>query len=401
MNDEKNRYGRILRTFILGFIVLTTVTMVGCKKEEVKAAPAPVEVNAIKIEPQTVPVATTFVAQVESSHRVDIVARVNGFLDKILYTEGSVVRRGQPMFLMDQKPYQAQVDSAKASLEKSKAQLWIAQSNFDRIKPLVELDAASKSDLDNAIGAVKSAESAIHQSQAHLDQAELNLSYTLIKSPVAGVSGEAEVREGAYLTAGLGGYLSYVATVDPIWVDFSVSQNQLAKSRMQVEAGTLIAPPDNEYTIELELSKGNPYSHPGKVSFVDPSFNRETGTFLVRAELPNPDGILQPGMFVTAILSGLQRPNALLVPQRAVQKTSESHVVFVVTSKGTAEPRAVIVGAWVGNDWIIKEGLRPGETVITNGFQRLAAGMPVKVVTTELKSDEDQTTKTSAPAATK
>ncbi len=394
MNHDKTLYDRLPGVLTLSVVVLVAINMVACKKEEVKAPPAPVEVNAIKIEPQTVPVATTFVAQVESSHRVDIVARVNGFLDKILYTEGSVVKRGQPMFLMDQKPYQAQVEAAKASLEKSKAQLWIAQSNFDRIKPLVDLDAASKSDLDNAIGAVKSAESATHQSRAHLEQAELNLSYTLIKSPVTGVSGEAEVREGAYLTAGLGGYLSYVANVDPVWVDFSVSQNQLAKSRAAVAAGTIIAPPDNEYTVEIELSKGNPYPHLGKVNFVDPSFNQKTGTFLVRAEIPNPEGILQPGMFVTAILTGLQRPNALVVPQRAVQKTSESHVVFVVSSKGTAEARSVVVGAWVGTDWVIEKGLKPGETIITDGFQRLAPGMPVKVVTAALNIDP------AAPAAT-
>ena len=401
MNYKKSRYDRLLGVLTLSLIVLTTLNIAGCQKEDVKIAPAPVEVNAVKIVPRTVPVETTFVAQAGSSHRVEIVARVNGFLDKILYQEGSVVKRGQKMFLMDQKPYKVQVAAAEAALEKNKAQLWIAQSNLNRIKPLVELDAASKSDLDNAIGAVKSAESSVHQSRANLEQAELDLSYTVIKSPVDGVSGESLVREGAYLTAGLGGHLSYVASVDPIWVDFSVSQNQLAKGRAQAKAGEVIPPPNNEYTITLELSEGNTYPNRGKLNFVDPSFNQDTGTFLVRAELPNPDGVLQPGMFVKAIVSGSKRPNALVVPQRAVQKTSNSHVVFIVNSQGTVEPRAVIVGAWVGKDWIIKKGLRPGETVITDGFQRLAAGMPVKVVTTELKSDEDQASKTSAPAATK
>lgn len=401
MSHEKSIYGRILGGLTLSFILLITLNITGCKKEEVKAPPAPVEVNAIKIEPRTIPVETSFVAQAESSHRVDIVARVNGFLDKILYQEGSVVKRGQKMFLMDQKPYRAQVAASQAAMEKNEAQLWIAQSNLNRIKPLVELDAASKSDLDNAIGAVKSAEAAVHQAQAQLEQAELNLSYTVIRSPVDGVSGESLAREGAYLTAGLGGHLSYVAHVDPIWVDFSVSQNQLAKGRAQAAAGEIIPPPNKEYTVTLELSEGDTYSHTGKVSFVDPSFNQDTGTFLVRAELPNPEGRLQPGMFVKAILSGMKRPNTLLVPQRAVQKTSDSHVVFVVNSKGAAEPRSVIVGAWVGNDWVIKKGLKPGEMIITDGFQRLAPGMPVKVVAAALDTDKDQSTKTAAPAATK
>ncbi|MCK5825663.1 MAG: efflux RND transporter periplasmic adaptor subunit [Desulfuromusa sp.] len=401
MSHEKPIYVRILGGLTLSFILLITLNIVGCKKEEVKAPPVPVEVNAIKIEPRTIPVETSFVAQAESSHRVEIVARVNGFLDKILYTEGSVVKQGQKMFLMDQKPYKAQVEAAQAALEKNKAQLWIAQSNLDRIKPLVELDAASKSDLDNAIGAVKSAEAAVHQARAHLDQAELDLSYTVIRSPVDGVSGESLAREGAYLTAGLGGNLSYVAHVDPIWVDFSVSQNQLAKVRVQAAAGEVIPPPNKEYTVSLELSEGDTYSHTGKVSFVDPSFNQDTGTFLVRAELPNPEGRLQPGMFVKAILSGMKRPNALLVPQRAVQKTSDSHVVFVVNSKGAAEPRSVTVGAWVGNDWVIEKGLNPGEMIITDGFQRLAAGMPVKVVTAALNTDKNQSTETAVPADTK
>ncbi len=401
MNHKNSFCGRIFTLLALAFIALMTVNLAGCKKEEVKPPPAPVEVNAIKVEPQTVPVDTTFVAQVESSHRVNIVARVNGFLEKILYQEGSVVKRGQKMFLMDQKPYQAQVDAAKSALEKNQARLWIAQSNLNRIKPLVELDAASKSDLDDAIGSVKSAEAAVHQAQAHLEQAELNLSYTVIRSPVDGVSGESLVREGAYLTAGSGGHLSYVAHIDPIWVDFSVSQNQLAKGRAQAAAGEVIPPPNREYTVTLQLSEGDTYSHTGKVSFVDPSFNQDTGTFLVRAVLPNPEGRLQPGMFVKAILSGMKRPNALLVPQRAVQKTSESHVVYVVNSKGTAEPRSVTVGAWVGKDWIIENGLNPGETVVTNGFQRLAPGTPVKVVAAAMDTDKDQSTKTAAPAATK
>ena len=395
MNHDKTLYDRLPGILTLSIVVLVVMNLVACKKEEVKAPPAPTEVNAVKIEPQTVPVEVTFVAQVESSHQVEIVARVNGFLDKILYREGAVVKEGQTMFLMDQKPYKTQVVAARAALANTEAQLWTAQSNLNRIKPLVELDAASKSDLDNAIGAVKSAEAAVHQSQASVDQAELNLSYTVIKSPVTGVSGEALAREGAYLTAGLGGHLSYVAQVDPVWVNFSVSQNQLAKSRAEIAAGNLIPPPDQEYKVEIELSAGDHYPHTGKVNFVAPTFNRKTGTFLVRAELPNPEGILQPGMFVKAVLTGLQRPNALVVPQRAVQKTSESHVVFLVSSKGTAEARSVVVGAWVGTDWVIEKGLKPGETIITDGFQRLAPGMPVKVVTAALNTDP------AAPAATR
>lgn len=385
----------------LSLIVLTALILTACGKEEVKAPPVPVEVPAVKVESETVPVTVSFVAQVESSHQVEIMARVNGFLEKILYREGEVVQQGQTLFLMDQKPFIAQVEAARGSLTNTKAQLWTAQANLNRIKPLAELDAASKSDLDNATGSVKSAKAAVHSAQAQLDNAELNLGYTVIKAPVTGVTGEALVREGAYLTAGSGGHLSYVAQVDPVWVNFSISQNQLAASKQQQAAGTLIPAPNHEYHVELELADGNKYPHSGKLSFVDPSFNTDTGTFLARAELPNPEAKLQPGMFVKATLTGATRPNALVVPQRAVQQTANGHVVYVVSSQGTAEIRPVIVGDWVEQDWIITKGLNSGEQVITDGFQRLAPGAPVKVVAAASPEKETQTTEAALPAAKK
>jgi membrane fusion protein (multidrug efflux system) len=401
MNQKTALFGHLSVSLTLGLFVITALTLTACKKEEVTAPPVPVEVNAIKVEPQTVPVKTSFVAQVESSHQVEIVARVNGFLEKILYQEGDVVKQGQILFMMDQKPFIAQVEAARGALENTQAQLWTAQANLNRIKPLAELDAASKSDLDNAIGSVKSAQAAVHSAEARLDETELNLSYTEIKAPVTGVTGQALVREGTYLTAGPGGHLSYVAQIDPIWINFSVSQNQLAASRQQEAAGLMVPPPNREYHVDLELSDGEKYPYSGKLSFVDPSFNTDTGTFLVRAELPNPEAKLQPGMFVEAIASGSTRPNALVVPQRAVQQSSNGHVVFVVSSQGTAEVRPVIVGAWVGQDWIIENGLKPGEQVITDGFQRLAPGAPIKVTDAKLAPEKSEPTKTAAPAAKK
>jgi len=401
MNQEKNHFYHLPVRVTLGFLALTALTLTACGKEEVKAPPAPVAVQAVKVESQTVPVTVSFVAQVESSHQVEIMARVNGFLEKILYREGDVVKQGQTLFLMDKKPFVAQVEAARGALANTQAQLWTAQANLNRIKPLVELDAASKSDLDNAIGSAQSAEAAVHSARARLDEAELNLSYTVIKAPVTGVTGQALVREGTYLTAGPGGHLSYVAQLDPIWVNFSISQNLLDASRMQQAAGLLIPAPNHEYHVDIELAEGNKYPYSGKLSFVDPSFNSDTGTFLVRAELPNPEGKLQPGMFVKATMTGATRPNALVVPQRAVQQTANGHVVYVVSSQGTAEIRPVVVGDWLEQDWIITKGLNPADQVITDGFQRLAPGAPVKVVAAAPPAEETQTTETAVPAAKK
>ncbi len=369
-----------LWTLVLGCLALMTLALTACEKEqEAPPPPLPAEVNAITVTPKTIPFQVSFVAQVESAHQVEIVTRVNGFLEKILYREGEVVKTGQEMFLMDQKPFIAQVDAMRGALANNKAQLWTAQANLKRVKPLAKLDAASKSDLDNAIGAVQSAKAAVDQAKARLDQAELDLGYTVIKSPVTGVSGDSKIREGAYLSVGAGGDLSYVAQLDPIWVNFSVSQNQLAQNLKEVKTGRLTPPPDHEYTVEVFLSDDSRYPHVGKVSFIDPTFNSETGTFLIKAQLANPDGVLRPGMFVKAILGGAKRPNALIVPQRAVQQTSNGHVVWVVGKDGKAEMRPVIVGTWVGNDWVIEKGLQADEQVVTEGFMRLAPGMEVKV----------------------
>lgn len=385
----EREFSKLTRTIcLLLCTALVSLGAIGCEKEEPPPPVPPAEVHAITVKPQTVPVSASFVAQIESAHQVDIVARVNGFLEKILYEEGEVVKEGQDMFLIDQKPFLAQVESAKGALENNQAQLWTAEVNLERIQPLVQLDAASKSDLDQAIGAVKSARAAVHQAEANLKQATLDLSYTEIKSPVTGVSGEAEVREGTYLSIGPGGYLTYVALLDPIWVNFSISQNQVSNFDQDVEAGRIIPPPNDEFTIQLYLSDNSKYPHTGKLSFVDPTFNPDTGTFLIRAELPNPDTALRPGMFVKAELHGAKRANALVVPQRAVQQTSNGHVVFLVNKEGTAEVRPVIVGPWTGDDWIIDNGLTEGEVVITDGFMRLAPGMPVKVLAADARKPD-------------
>lgn len=396
MSMERLHCDRNFRLLTLGCVALVILTFSACeKKKEVKPTPLPTEVNVVTVTPKTIPLEASYVARVESAHQVEIVARVNGFLEEILYKEGDVVNQGQKMFRMDQKPFIAQIEAASGALRKNKAQLWTAEANLNRVRPLAELDAASKSDLDNAIGAVQSAEAAVYQAKARLEEAELNLGYTVIKSPVTGVSGEAKARAGSYLSVGPGGDLSYVSLLDPIWVTFSVSQNELTKYRHEVDAGRVILPTNHEYTIKVYLSDGSHYPHTGLVNFVDPTFSTETGTFLMKAELANPDSILRPGMFVRAVLQGALRPNALTVPLRAVQQTSNGHVVFVV-SNGTTEIRPVIVGEWLDQDWVIEKGLNKNEKVITDGFMRLASGMPVKIVTTPVAKPEE--TKPSQPA---
>ena len=363
-------------------MVASVALMCGCStKEPAKPPLAATEVVAVTVEPKTVPATFPFVAQIQSSHQVDVMSPVSGFLEKISYKEGDAVRKGQVLFQIDRKPFQAQVNSVKGELESRKAQLWTAKASLDRIRPLADQNAASKSDLDTAIGNFKSAEAGLQQAKANLEKAQLDLNYTTIRSAVNGVAGQSLMRQGAYIAAGSSSAkLTYVAKLDPAWVDFSVSQNDQDRLHQEVQKGQLLPPKDSRFTVELELANGVRYPTTGVVNFADPSFSKETGTFLVRAVISNPKGELRPGMYVKAHLKGAQRPNALVVPQKAVQQSPNGHVVFLVDNKGLAEVRPVTVGDWLGNDWIISQGLKPGDRIIVEGFMKLAPGMPVKVV---------------------
>lgn len=385
--------------FLLCIFSMTTITVIACGGGEKQQIPPPaVEVVAITVQPRTLPLSVPFVAQIQSSHQVDVMARVSGFLEKICYYEGRPVRAGQILFQIDKKPFEAAVDAAKAEVAIRDSQLWTARASFNRIKPLADQNAASKSDLDNAIGAVKSAEAGLQQAKANLYKANLDLGYTTVTSPVAGVAGQAKIREGGYIAAGSSSAtLTYVAKLDPAWVDFSISQNEQSDALMEVAAGRLVEPKGNRYTIALELADGSRYPHIGVVNFSEPSFNKDTGTFLVRAEIPNPQGDLRPGMFVKAYLTGAMRPNALAVPQKAVQQTANGHIIYIVSARGEAEVRPVTVGEWAGSDWIIKTGLKAGEKVIVDGFLKLTPGMPVKAISPE----QQKTAEMDLPAAGK
>jgi membrane fusion protein, multidrug efflux system len=356
--------------------------LVGCSKEAPPPQrPAPV-VSVLEIKPQTIPVTPTFVAQTESSQQVDIVARVSGFLDKIAYQEGDLVKEGQVLFQLDPKPFEAQLEAAKGELQAQEARLFTARATLNRVKPLAAQNALSQSDLDRATGEFEAATAAVYAAQAKVKEADLNLGYTTIRSPVTGVASRSIPRQGAYLNSiSPDAKLTYVAALDPIWVNFSVSQNQVAKTRNESAKGLIVIPKDQAYEVELVLPDGTPYPERGRISFADPSFSPDTGSFLVRAVLPNPKTQLRPGMFVTALLHGMKRPNAIVVPQLAVQQGSNGHLVYVVKEDGTAEVRPVVVGDYYGEkDIVILNGLHAGDRVVVEGVLRVVPGQPVKIV---------------------
>jgi membrane fusion protein, multidrug efflux system len=360
-------------------LLIVSMLLAGCGPAPEPAPRAPVEVRVQSVQPRTLPVITSRVAQTESSRQVEVVARVSGFLEHIAYREGGLVREGEVMFEMDKRPFQAELEMAQGELQASEARLETAIANLDRTRPLAAADALSQSDLDRAVGDFKAAEAAVFSARAAIKRAELNLAYATIRSPVKGMAGEAAQREGAFLNSqGQSANLAYVAQLDPIWVNFSVSQNEAVRRDERMRSGLYVPPPEDRYEVEIVLGNGRVFPHTGLLDFADPSYDSRTGTFTVRAVVANPDLLLRPGMFVTALLKGATRPGAIAVPQRAVQKSPEGHIVWLVNAEGAAERRPVIVGDWIGDDWIIEQGLRGGETLIVEGFQRLGPGLPVK-----------------------
>jgi len=376
---------------------LVAAALAAACSEEAPPPPRPApQVTVITATPKTIPYVTTFVAQTESSRQVDIVARVSGYLDRIAYREGELVKEGQLLFQLDRKPFLAQLDAAKGELLAQRARFETAKSNLDRIKPLAAQDAVSKADLDRAQGEYDSASAAVFAAQAKMKEHELNLGYTTIRAPVTGLASRATQRQGAYINAVTeGAKLTYVAALTPMWVNFSVSQNQMAKIRDLIAKKLLVPPPDNKFEVELVMSDGSAYPQKGKIDFADPSFSQETGSFLVRAELPNPDAALRPGMFVTARVLGATQPDAIVVPQLAVQQGSNGHLVYVVKQDGSAELRPVVVGDYAGDkDIVIQSGLRGGDRVVVEGALKVVPGQPVQVV-------EPGAQKAAAPGAAK
>ncbi len=371
--SEKLRRAALLSS-LCGFALLAA-----CGKPPPKLPPPPLEVSVITVQPHDVEVSREYVAQTQSSQAVNIQARVSGWLDKRVYTEGSVVKAGQVLFRMDPKPFQAQLDAAQASLQRSQAAMQVAKQNLDRTKPLAAKNALSQKDLDDAQGQYEQAAAVVEQSKAQVTSAQLDLSYTVIRSPVNGISSYAAVADGTYLSP-QNSQLTTVSVLTPMWVNFSLSENEFLRIRNDVRDGRLRLPGDMNMTVEVVQPDGSIFPFSGKITFADPSYNPQTGTFLIRATVSNPKGVLRPNQYVRARLKGAVRPNAILVPQRAVQQGAKGHFAWLINAQGKAEQRPLLVGDWYGDSWFVNEGLQPGDRLVVDGGQRLSAGAQAIIV---------------------
>ena len=388
--DKNNRQCKSA-TALLSFILLS-FALGGCSEDAGEAGGSAPAVTVIKIETMDTPVAFEFVGKTASSRRVEIRSRVEGFLDKREYLEGSMVEAGQVLFVMDKKPFEAQLQAAEAELAQQQARKETALINLNRVRPLAKKKAVAEKELDDARGLFREAAAAVEQAGARVIQAELDLGYCTITTPVSGLSSFAVMREGAFVGMGES-LLTYVAQLDPMWVEFSVSENQILRHIDSVKQGIFRNPVDQNFVVEIVLADGSVYPHTGKITFTDASLSEATGTFLIRAEVDNPDNELRPGQFVRARLKGGVRPDAILVPQQAVQQGAKGSFVWVVDDAGTAEFRPVTVGPWHDKDWFIDTGLAAGDTVVVSGALRLRAGVPVRITEAAGQAPANDSTK--------
>ncbi len=362
--------------------VLGLLAFAGCGRNQPvpSAAPQAVPAVVVTVAASEVPSVIEFVGETESSQEVEIRARVEGFLETIAYREGQLVEKGTVLFQMDRKPFEAALSAARAELQAQQARLSTAAANLERVGPLAAEDALSQKDLDDAQGSRDAALAAVEGARSRVQQAEINMSYTTIRSPVTGVTSFARKQPGSFIAPGPDSLLTYVAALDPMRVNFSVSENEQLRFTRLVTEGKLQAPPERRYTVKVVLGDGTIVPATGQVTFGDASFSKETGTFLVRAELPNKDGTLRPGQFVRVLLGGATWIDAIQLPQRAVMQGPQGNFVWVVDAESKAQFRPVTVGPLTADQWLIAEGLKPGERVVVDGGIKLAPGVPVRPV---------------------
>jgi len=338
----------------------------------------PPEVSVVEVKPQTLPVTYEYVGQAQGSREVEVRARVTGILLKRNFKEGAAVARGQSLFTIDPIPFQLALERAQAEVAAADARLDQAKRNTARLRPLAEAKAASQKDLDDAVAAERVADADLKLSRARASEARLNLEWTRVEAPISGLTSRAARSEGA-LVSGPDVLLTTLTQTDPIWVSFGIPDREHLALRKAVDSGQLRLPKNGGFEVTVKLADGSEFERKGRLDFSDVRVNPATGTTDTRAELPNPRNQLKPGQFVRVVLSGAQRPDAILVPQKAVLEGPQGKFVYIVNAESKVDIRPVQVGEWRGEDWIIQSGLKPGDKVIVAPLLKIGPGAPVKI----------------------
>lgn len=345
----------------------------GAKQQKSAAAfPPPVVIVAPAVQ-KSVPIFRQYVGQTAAVNTVEIRSQVEGFLEKIAFAEGSTVQKGQLLFLIDPREYEAAVKKAEAALDQSKAALTKAKQDVARYTPLVRQHALPQEQLDTAVAAAQEGEANVEAAKAQLAQAELNLGYTKIRAPLTGRISRAQMKVGALVQPG-SSLLATIYSINPVYVNFSVSEGTYLQFHRRAAHGRL----GNFPPIQIILGDNSTYHYKGRIDMVSPQVDPATGTLGMRAEVPNPSGFLRPGLFVRVRMKVEEKPNALTVPAEAVQEVQGVQSVLVVNDQNKVEFHTVSAGDVVNNMRLIESGLQPGARVIVQGLQKVRPGMQVK-----------------------
>ena len=374
------------RAAVISLSLIAALGLAACsdKKEDQQKAQAaaqakPPEVGVVTVELQNVPLISELPGRLEASRIAQVRARAAGIVQKRLFQEGSDVKAGQALFQIDNTPYKANLQSAQATLAQAEANLAQAAATARRYKPLVEANAISKQEYDTAIANEKAALAQVAAGKAAVTNANVNLGYASVTAPISGRIGRALVTEGALVGQGDATQLATIQQVNPLYVNVTQSASDIMRMREAVTSGKLAKVGENGVKIHVHLDDGKEYPLPGKLLFTDLSVDPSTGQVSVRAELPNPEGILLPGTYVRVRLEQAQVDNAALIPQQAVTRNEKGNFVMVVAEDGSVAPRPVQISQSQGTNWIVTSGLKTGEKIMVDGL--IKVGMGAKKVT--------------------
>ena len=372
------RFGMTLLAGIIGCSALT-----GCKDEksaaQAPAAPA-VEVAVEAVKPQKVVYTTELAGRTSAFQISEVRPQVSGILQKRLFREGGDVKAGDVLYQIDPATYQANLDSAKANLARAEANVAPAKLKMQRFKDLASISAVSKQEYDDAEAAYKQAQADVGVMQAAVENARIRLNYTRVISPISGRISRSLVTPGALVTENQASPLTTVQQLDPVYVDVTQSSAEVLRLRRSLESGTLRHADAEHASVRLLLEDGTPYGSEGTLQFTDVSVDESTGMVTLRAIFPNPKQELLPGMYVRAILTEGVDEQAMLLPQRALQRDAKGNpTAYVVNAENKVEVRPLKVGRTQGTSWVVLDGLKAGDRVVTEGLQKIRPGVSVRI----------------------
>jgi len=353
------------------------LALAGCG-EQPQMNPGPPQVSVVTVQPQRAPIVAELPGRVDAVRDAQIRARVTGIVQKIAFAQGGDVKAGDLLFKIDPAPYRAAYNQAAAQLKQAQADAYSTRQLAQRYAPLVKANAISKQEYDNAVAGSRQAEAAVAAAQAAQENARINLGYTDVTSPIDGRIGKPLVTEGALVEATSATQMALVQQLDPVYVDFNQSTSDLARLRKAFAEGRLQRVGQDAAKAVVVLEDGSEYPQAGKLLFTGITVDPGTGQVTLRAEFPNPDQVLLPGMFVRVRLEQGYDEQALTVPQQALQRTADGRQSLMLVREGKIAQVPVVTGPAVGDSWIVSEGLKAGDTVVVEGFQKIRPGAPVQ-----------------------